>query len=410
MTYFVLLITLMSATGIGYWPPSGERGILNFITTTGLGYISLLLQAFFICLHSPKLPNPASKLGYIPFVLLCGWALTSAAHSGSTQAIFSVIKLSIFLYFLITAFSKRPDEAARALQHFIFFFAFLNIFMVALIPNLGIETSFEGRAGTWRGALPFKTQLGVTAASFFALLFFTSRSQNKTCRTLERTALILLLLLLIGSASRMAWFSLSFALLLYGQAKILHGVPKIYKLPALIFSLAGTLLLFPIAAGILLDALAASGRDLTFSGRTVIWGYFIDVALKKPIFGWGMGIVVRTEWILDGARALMGGFTEFSTAHSAAIEWLLHAGVPGGIFFLSILVSSATIGMKNAWKNRTREGMRNLALAIVAGSSCLFTSSAGYTNVIWFFLIFIPMSFSRQTSPLKPTPSHIVKD
>jgi exopolysaccharide production protein ExoQ len=92
--------------------------------------------------------------------------------------------------------------------------------------------------------------------------------------------------------------------------------------------------------GFLLPILLESlGRDMTFSGRTQIWGAVIDSVRKRPFLGYGfygfwLGtkgessvIITKLHWV-------------FGYAHNGILEIAVQLGVVGVMLFLATLLQA----------------------------------------------------------------------
>lgn len=401
MTYLVVFLNLIEVTQLSYWPQGAAQAAfaerINSLISQGV----FLLNLAFICLHSPVLPKPALRAGLLPVLLLFAWSALAIIPSDQPfRATTATLKLVTVFYVFVIVFAKRHDFAMRALRDFILFFAAANMAAVLLLPGLGIENNIASRASAWRGLMPYKTQLGITAIILFSVLFFGDRQVRPRPRTLYLAELAMLVALIAGSQSRMSWFAFGFILLTYAMIRVLHVAPGRSRLAVLLLGCATIFGLLPVVIDLALALLESSGRDLTFSGRLQIWSFFTGVGLERPLFGYGMAVVVETEPILALARAKLG-WENFSSAHSTFIEWLLNSGVPGAALFACVIASTIRVGIADAWNDPGRTGMRNLALAFSILVSCLFTSTGSVSSVVWLaiFLVLLRTPSLRGYAP-----------
>jgi O-antigen ligase len=92
--------------------------------------------------------------------------------------------------------------------------------------------------------------------------------------------------------------------------------------------------------------LEARGKDLTFSGRTVIWSASLDAIRERSLTGYGIGGVWRDAATDPTAPMLRKiGFTVFHS-HSTVIELLLLLGAIGLVLFLLVYVSAVSGAIK----------------------------------------------------------------
>jgi O-antigen ligase len=88
------------------------------------------------------------------------------------------------------------------------------------------------------------------------------------------------------------------------------------------------------------------GKDLTFTGRTVIWRGCFRAIREQLWFGYGLGGV----WSNPGAQPTKGilsqlGFIVFH-AHNGYIELMLHLGLVGLFIWMAIAVGNLVNGVR----------------------------------------------------------------
>ena len=92
---------------------------------------------------------------------------------------------------------------------------------------------------------------------------------------------------------------------------------------------------------ILAPVVEALGRDITLSGRTIVWDRTIELILKKPIFGYG---------VCNGdVYAEMIGRSGTTMAH----DWILNLGFAGGVVAVAIHILQVFFACREAWTYRS---------------------------------------------------------
>ncbi|MCU1424418.1 MAG: O-antigen ligase protein [Microbacteriaceae bacterium] len=87
------------------------------------------------------------------------------------------------------------------------------------------------------------------------------------------------------------------------------------------------------------ELLALMGKGDTLTGRTDIWNSVIDLAVQRPVFGWGW-VSYWAPWVepFDGL-AFEGGVNQYQ-AHNAWLDLWLQVGIVGAVVFGALVVST----------------------------------------------------------------------
>lgn len=380
VVYCVILVDLLQ---IGYWPQT------SFATTSVNSLISYCAFAFgmmFLIWEFPRLRLPVGNTVSTLVLVLMAWAaFSSFASVDSLKSFQGLVKLFVYYMVINHLYSFDPLGAQSTLRSFIVAFLAINLVTVALAPEIGQEMQIASRAGSWRGLLPYKTQFGLTCA----ILFFSLYAQSAGRRDYLGTITMLgLLWCVYASGSRMTWGIVILGLAMFQSVKILRALPSRVRLSALFLGGSSAVALTPLVVVTVDSLLRGVGRDLTFSGRTAIWQYFINVADRSPYFGYGMGVSQQDREVLERAHFEMG-WDAFASAHNSFIEWALNAGYFGALVFTLIVLGATFISMRSASELPRRCAGRNLALsgAVLVGAS--LTSSMSAASVLWLALFWI---------------------
>ena len=101
-----------------------------------------------------------------------------------------------------------------------------------------------------------------------------------------------------------------------------------------------------LVIGLLPLLVSVYGKDLTFSGRTEIWGASLDTALRRPIQGYGIGGVwfdVRSPVTMELHRKI--GFGA-SHAHNGLLNLFLETGMVGVGLYLLVLLQTVRLSVR----------------------------------------------------------------
>lgn len=91
-------------------------------------------------------------------------------------------------------------------------------------------------------------------------------------------------------------------------------------------------------SGLLIASIVAEGvgKDLTLSGRTIIWGALLPHALDYPFTGYGFSMLRNPEIIAALTEMVPWGVR---STHNTYIELLLNIGIPGALAWFVFLLS-----------------------------------------------------------------------
>lgn len=152
---------------------------------------------------------------------------------------------------------------------------------------------------------------------------------------------------------------------------------------------ASTLVLGAVATQSFNSVVRLSGKDLTFSSRTVIWEGVTEAIRQRPWLGYGYG-VWQNIWV-DPILAinLHNGFL-VAESHSAPLDLMLRLGIVGLVLYLVQAVSTVRVG----WRGLRRgEPLGRMALLVVAVIIMVGFSESLTAFGIWPALLIVFGSF-----------------
>lgn len=160
--------------------------------------------------------------------------------------------------------------------------------------------------------------------------------------------------LMLLTTSMTAVVAISAAAIAVLVARVVRGRGVLVVLGAISVALL-VLLLAVLLAAYADDAVATLGRDLTFTGRTLVWGAAFAEYLSKPLLGFGYG-AFWTGWSGPAATVWSQVGWEPGDSHNGLLDVALDLGFIG--FALLIAHLSAVLAAALSW---SRSGTRAAA-------------------------------------------------
>jgi exopolysaccharide production protein ExoQ len=193
----------------------------------------------------------------------------------------------------------------------------------------------------WHGLFDHKTGMALfLLMGLITVLTFESSGTRRTVAT------VTVVVLIIGSQSSTGLSALVFVLAFHLWLKnylVSRGQRgSAYVLASLVIGGAAVFLMWAFMPTLL----EARGKDLTLSGRTLIWSASIDAIRDRPLTGYGIGGVWR-DAATDPTAVMLRkiGFTVFHS-HSTVLELMLLLGAIGLVRFLVVYISAVSGAIK----------------------------------------------------------------
>lgn len=237
------------------------------------------------------------------------------------------------LYALILALRFQPKELIRLLGWVFLVAMVMSLLFVLLLPEWGIMG--RPHEGAWRGIYTHKNVLG-RACAFAVLVFSTlllEDSRHKRKQLLWAAGLSLSLITLVASQSATSQLLLLILFvygLVLGFARLLPGIwPAVW-----LFSGVGAIVLSEYYPTIL----QLWGKDVTLTGRTILWQDVLTVAGKSIWLGYGYG----GFWLGEaGPSSVIWAMVGWNPphAHNGYLDILLELGMVGFLLGTYVLLS-----------------------------------------------------------------------
>ena len=305
-----------------------------------LVYIFLFISSGVLILQNPK--NTFSfirKEKYLSlFILFClisflwsNYSLISFKRSFQLFITFITI-LNAVLYI-------RSDYLVISLKIVSYLYIIITFFSGLLIPQ-AIDPIF----GSWRGIELHKNLLGHTSLMIFTLgVYFFYESKNKFSKYNSLLLMVLstLAIILSGSSTNMIGFIIVI-LILFVTNIDKHfsslGVGRLFSNLIIITIILASIILSIYSEEILSFIPGLFGKDLSFTGRDLIWAYIWTEVQKKFWIGYGYGSYwIMGAPVIDLFKSYVGW--RVNEAHNGFLEIILQTGIIGFTFFVSIIGS-----------------------------------------------------------------------
>jgi exopolysaccharide production protein ExoQ len=302
-------------------PPQGVSNIYDFCEFAGL--LAFLAIGFLV--YRRELPRLA--LWAWPALALCILCFVSAFWSDEPALVVrrsGTVTLSALFGLYLLARSDFRQLVAMLVKVYALAAA-ASLILVAAAPEYGTMMG-EAYTHAWRGAYADKNDLGM-ACGIAIILAVYAFYRRCGARWIAVFAIGASLVLLSGSQSKtpvVVMLAALYAALLIEALRRRSGAGFV---AAFLLFAAGLLVAGLLAVG-WQDALAALGRDATFTNRTRIWHLAVEYIGRRPWLGYGY----EAFWRDDNPDAhLVWSLVGFRTphAHNGLLEIGLGLGIVG---------------------------------------------------------------------------------
>jgi len=323
---------------------------------------------------------------------------------------------------LVVLTEQNPLAAVRALLGRLYMVHIpLSVIAVKYVRNIGVMYNWNGSEEQWTGLTTDKNSLGQVAMCsgvfcvwqiFYVFSDSTGSWRNKLKRSLPYVVLLALTLYLLRGSknSHSSTAILAFAtctLLLAGLQFLKKGIARSKRV------ILGLTVLLALTAPLIalgfeaLDTtpsklvVEATGRDMTLTGRTLLWTDVLDNAAKHPLFGVG----VAAFWVGPVGYDLypLPNWSRVTPewrpeqGHNGYIDTYVELGGVG-VLLLVIVIGVAIAGALSQLETNFQLGSIRLALLLlILMSNLTETSFLRGTHDLWFVFLLIAVNL-----PVRP--------
>lgn len=353
---------------------------------TFLNIVSYLILFYFLSLYWKGFIYVITKSPLEFFLLTI--VIFSILWSEDLNSTLKDIKGLIRIYFIAIYLAMRYPlrEQMRLIAWALGVAALLSMIFSAFIPGY-IHQSPE-LVNMWSGIFGHKNELGYMMA-WSAGVFLHLALSSHQYRWLMWALCGISICLIILSRSTTSLTILLAMILFLPFYKLLKKTN--YKLQVIMITSA--LMLLIIFSILLLNnaetVVGTSGKDLTFNGRSDLWGLVISKILERPWLGYGFS----GFWTSNTASNLRATYDWASNAHNGFLELLLELGLLGFLTFAAgfvrFFVMALTRIISIAKKPEDYWPMQMLLIIVIVNFS-----EARLLTPSWNWLMYVTTSLS----------------
>lgn len=325
--------------------------------------------------------------------------------------------IGAFVMVLVVLTERDPLTATAALLRRIYLIHIpLSIAAIKYFRNIGVVYDWSGSEEMWVGLTVHKNSLGQVAMCS-GLLFSWRVLQNwpKKALAVDLLLLALTLWLLKGSknshsSTGIVGFILCSTILLalqfipqnaaHAKRIILTAIVVSALLGSAVYMVFRAFDATPVSA-----VLEATGRDMTFTGRTALWQDLLANAARNPVLGVGYGAF----WVGESGRALYSlpnwdqetpGWRP-NEGHNGFIDLYVELGVVG-LALVLVVIGSGVAGAMNTLRNEFEFGRLRLVLLLgVLMNNMTESSLLNGAHSLWFIFLLVAVHIPTERQRVK---------
>lgn len=265
-------------------------------------------------------------------IILCNtyMIIPTFLHDGYYIKFFGYFIDSVGLIFVIRRLAYQyQDGFLSGVKIFCRIILYINFILLVIFPQ-GVFVSNNGYTTTRYIFLGLDNQAAILLITFMIIIYAIERQQCSKLRFMFWLDFLVFFVstVLIWCGTEIVGILVFVSAMIY--QKVTKRVISINHCTYILFGLFAFVVLFhgfSLFSGFIVSFL---GKDMTLSGRTLIWSNGIQEWLKYPLFGHGYQ---ETEALItfENIRGYVRG------AHNQVLSFLLHGGVLFVLLFVSIL-------------------------------------------------------------------------
>lgn len=366
--YLLLLFPLLKINYFSHFPVANL--IYQLALVLVFGYCIVLY------LKCRKMPS----LFVFLFILLEGWLyIQTYLNHGDIPEVMRVSRSVICMAFVIDLFSDDMKYLLKALYQYFAFFATINLLLMLVFPN-GIYSVYSAAYGTSTVEWLFGVGNSSIAWHYPAVVVAWCYSiiMNNTKYGWYMSIIALTSHLIDGSATTIVGILI---ILLFQNIPLIKKIitPKIGCILVFLAFIIVVIqqkfdFLEPFIVGFL-------GKDMTFTGRLLIWSNAFEAFLDNPISGHGIMYtkdIIRILGVMPNVDYLWEGATH---CHDNYLQILFTGGiVAAAIYFL--LYRSAIKKIAHYWKHPVAKVISGCLLSFM-----VIQISEAFDNIIIMYLV-----------------------
>jgi exopolysaccharide production protein ExoQ len=309
--------------------------------------VVIIFATFF--LGFPKIPRIAAMLSQLRFLAaLYLFALISIFWSADRVTTFrSGIYLCVYLVSSIYISLRFPNEGIVR-----FIGSSMTVLALASVPAQYLLPHDQFLEGNWSGIFQQKNELGVAMAVGVVALLASKRRWNLF--TIGSTSLCAGLLLVSRSTTAILACAVAVIAIIYLH---LRKQMRLLFVTAILGAVVAAFIAVPDISTLFSDA---TGKDLTFTGRTAVWALVLKRIEARPFQGYGY----NAFWSGEGDAVNQFLNWKPGQAHNGYVEITAEIGLAGLILFLFV-VGDGLMRARRLWFAHSHPAGVSLMLAIL---------------------------------------------
>jgi len=255
--------------------------------------------------------------------------------------------------------------------------------------NLAADVFGVARSITEGGLMEHKNLLGSLAAIGAVSLAASPGERGPAWRITRVASMVASVIVVVYCESRTSLLVLVVGIAAIAVARIVQRGMKTMLVPLFAAALLGGLIVVRAMGGV--DGLLASGgKDSTFTGRTEIWHFALELWRLRPIQGWGFFAPWGNVRLVPSMET---GFEQFNvrSSHNGFVEMLVGVGLIGAASFVIVVARCVRSVV------RSRSVWATAVIAMVLAGSMFESILPGPVNTLSFFVLASAMNLSETT-------------
>lgn len=373
--FLLVFLTQFSARVVDY-----EQRVVDYQVILRLGYYAILVALFHrYILDFISYLLSVNKVFLVFLILMLG----TAAINGVAYGVYAIMTNIVVIFAVYYYLQNYGNVVYRWYVYTVIAFCVVCLFYYFFIPDIGRYSYWQdgvfSQSSRMQGVAGHPNTLGFMILS--ALICFYSFYKKSVSGVLVFLFLFVCLILTNNRTSILMLFV--FYYLMYGMTRGVLG----YFLIALVLSGLAILLVNLVFPDLLIAVLGGVSRTgdvneiFTFTGRSDIWDFALEMAVKKPIFGWGYGSVADILVINSEAVGFVVG-----QSHSLYLQILLAGGIVALVLFLFFAFGRLWFFIKN--KYLTNFALLGSLLLVGLTEAIIFNTIANAALIVFGMAVF----------------------
>jgi len=297
---------------------------------------------------------PQLNRGFLAFVVLAMLSVLWSWDPGATSRRLFRLDAIVTSCLAFTLLGWQPRSFQRALRPLVTIILGGSLIFGLMAPDLAIEHGTTAELlGAWRGLTMQKNSLGSLSAVGVVLWFHAWLSREVSGpKALFNLAIAGTCLILSRSSTSLlsSLFAMPFLLLMLKTSPVMRRY-----MPYIIGIFTGLILAYSLAVLQLVPGLdlllapitAITGKDMTFSGRRIIWDIIVESIGRHPLLGVGFGAYwtgpVQTSASYD---FVIRTYIYPTEAHNGYLDVINDLGYAGGACLITYLIGFVRQGLR----------------------------------------------------------------